>query len=191
MQTERDMRFGLVLALRREDTAAAEGYARKLATRKGQPESWPLVYERALTTLQRGAGAVNASGAARLADPLPAGYYEGAPVAQRAKLAAREAASGVTAFYDRNPKMVLGATVAVSTVAGVKLNKRLGPVTDLELQPSTIAGAVALVAVFVARHQKWRRTANVALAAAAGQGLATVEAHMPEGGILKPKGPRA
>lgn len=93
-------------------------------------------------------------------------------------------AHGATGFYDRNTKICLTVTVAASTVGGIKLNKTLGPQTPLQIQPSTFAGGAAVLLSLLARHYKWRRTSQLLLAGAFGQGAATISTHLPDRALL-------
>jgi hypothetical protein len=100
----------------------------------------------------------------------------------------RRAKGSAEKFYDEHPKTVFGTTMVVSAIAGVKLNERVGhTVTPLELQPSTATGIGLLAVSIAARQFGYPRTSQVALAAGIGQGLATVNAHMPEGGLMAAK----
>lgn len=100
-----------------------------------------------------------------------------------------ESSSSRSSVLDRHPAIVVGTTVVASAVVGVRLNKRYGPVTPLALQPSTLGGAGALALGVVARQLGYRKTARLALAAAVGQGIATVAAHVPEGALMGPRTP--
>jgi len=160
------------MAVRRQDTPEAVRLAKDLAGVQGDPSAWPRVLAAAGMNEAAIAQAAAEEGESR------------APLAKRPK---SKKDTGLTGFYDRNPKVCLTATVTVSTVAGVKINEKYGPQTPLELQPSTFGGIGLAGLALLARQMGWRRTAKLSLAGAAGQGLATVIAHVPEGSLMAPK----
>lgn len=166
----------LTLAVRKGDLANAERLAKDLAGLRGDPAGWQRVLDET-----RKRPAMRAATTARALGTLPP-----------PKARARTSETGIVGFYDRNPKLVLGTVFAGSVVGGVQLNLRLGPLTPFQVQPSTFAGLGALGLVLLARHKGWRRTSKIALAVSLGQGAASLAAHLPpEGGMLRPSGPKA
>jgi hypothetical protein len=161
--TERDAKRYLFLAQRKGDAAGAARYSAALESIRGGRSAGP-------------------DGASSAAESPPERAISG-PVS-----GVRAASSGIARFYDEHPKAVLGTTVAVSAVAGIKLNEKVGgTVTPLELQPSSVAGLGFLATAVLMRQFDMKRTSNVAFAAALGQGIATVNAHVPGGGLMAPK----
>lgn len=175
MKSEKQSKRLLYLAARKGDHAGAEQHARDLAAMRGDGD-WESVLASESIVPRSG----NAGRGAR------GGSGQGVTAAITRH--ARGAAGSLTRTYDQHAKIVLGTTVAVSTVAGVKLNQFVGRrVTPLQVQSSTLAGLAAFAAALLARYFKMHRTSQVLLAASFGQGLATVNEHLPEVGLLGPK----
>jgi hypothetical protein len=152
------------LAAGKGTVASAQERARDLARVRGEPGAWEAIY-----AAEASAHGLDPSGTKPSATRR---HRTRAPVAP-----SRSGGTGLAGFYDRHPKTVLASTVAVSTVGGIALNRTLGPLTDFDLQPSTIGATATLALGLLARHFERRRLSNVALASALGQGLATLEAH--------------
>jgi hypothetical protein len=170
--TQKNLRRGIFLAWQRGDNAKAEQYARGLARLHGEPEAW----DRHLATWTTG-------------EAKP-GRRSRTTSTSKATTTKRSAGNGLAAIIDRNPKLAFAAVMGVSTVAGVKINQKLGPVQVPYLgptQPSTLNGTGLLIATLIARHYKLRRTSRLLLAGMAGQGLATVIAHVPQGALMSPR----
>ncbi len=166
MSLERAATRNMYLALRRGDTATAERHARSLAEVRGAPDTWRAAYD---------------AQAARL------GANRGRGLAKPSSQAVRAVVStthGMAAFYDRHPRKLIAVTMAASAKGGFYVNRRFGPLTPFELQPSTFAALAFLGAGVLARRHGYRRTGALAMASAAGQVIATVEAHVPEGGLI-------
>jgi len=166
---ERAVRRRLFLAHQAGKREAAREYARDLARLHGDEDGWGRYYTEVTGKKPRakGSSAIEPS---------------------------RKRGGGLAGFYDRNPKACLVTTVAVSTVAGVKLNQRLGgPVAlipvlpNLKLQGSTWNGTGLLLAAAGARHFRLKRTSKLLLAGAIGQGGATIIAHTPMQALMAPR----
>jgi hypothetical protein len=159
--------------VRRGDHDKAEEYAHELAARRGNPSAWKGILREAGGDLD---------------------VHDEAPKSVTRR---RSSTGGLAGFYDRNPKVCLTATVAVSTVAGVRLNQRVGQpvpiIGPISAWPSSIGGVAALLAALGFHAAGMKRSTKLLLAGAVGQGLATGVAHMPEGALMgpRPTGPKA
>lgn len=95
--------------------------------------------------------------------------------------------SPITVFYDSHKPVVITTAVGVGFVSGRRLNDNFGPVSPLELQPSTVGAGFSALFALGAHTLGYKRTRNVALAAGGGMLMATAAAHVPEGGMLARK----
>lgn len=91
-------------------------------------------------------------------------------------------------FYDDHQTVMLAAVTVGAGAAGVQMNKRIGPVTSLGVQPSTMAAGVCGAVALVAHQKKMKRATRMAVAATIGMIGATAATRAQEGGLLSGAG---